>query len=133
MKKISYIISVMILVWGCANEIREIKKENPLFSEEGNVSMQKATGIIDLESIGIFNPTKVIRKDSLLIVLNQNGVNKLSIYKLDGTKLFSFLPTGTGTAEGLYFLTMNMAPDGILTAYDFGNDKLVEMGDQPAE
>ena len=127
MKKISYIISVMILVWGCANEIREIKKENPLFSEEGNVSMQKATGIIDSESIGIFNPTKVIRKDSLLIVLNQNGVNKLSIYKLDGTKLFSFLPTGTGTAEGLYFLTMNMAPDGILTAYDFGNDKLVEL------
>ena len=117
----------MILVWGCANEIREIKKENPLFSEEGNVSMQKATGIIDLESIGIFNPTKVIRKDSFLIVLNQNGVNKLSIYKLDGTKLFSFLPTGTGTAEGLYFLTMNMAPDGILTAYDFGNDKLVEL------
>ena len=72
------------------------------------------------------NPTKIIKKDSLFIVLDRNGLNKISIYQENGKLLGSYLPTGMGADRGLYILTMTLDDKGLLSAYDFGNDRLVE-------
>lgn len=90
------------------------------------MSLNKLSERINLEKLGIFNPTKVIKKDSLLIVLDLEGLNKISFYHEDGQLLGSYLPTGYGDNKGLYILTMNLDPNNMLTAYDFGNERLIE-------
>ncbi len=73
-----------------------------------------------------FTTRQSYQKDSLLIVLDLNGLNKISIYQENGKLLGSYLPTGMGADRGLYILTMTLDDKGILSAYDFGNDRLVE-------
>jgi len=127
MKKTAFIIIALLLAFGCSDEKHEVPKEdNPLFSTSRAISLNQLGETINLEKIGIYNPTKVIKKDSLLIVLDLNGLNKISIYQENGKLLGSYLPTGMGADRGLYILTMTLDDKGILSAYDFGNDRLVE-------
>ena len=127
MKKTIFIFIILLLAFGCSDEKHEVPKEdNPLFSTSRAISLNQLGETINLEKIGIYNPTKVIKKDSLLIVLDLNGLNKISIYQENGKLLGNYLPTGMGADRGLYILTMNLDNKGILSAYDFGNDRLVE-------
>lgn len=126
MKNISSIIFVSLLLCSCAQEVEEVKQDNPLFSRSRATTLTKLRETINLEDLGIYNPTKVIKKDSLLIVLDLEGANKISIYHQNGQLLESYLPVGVGENEALYILTMNLDQNGIITAYDFGNDKMIE-------
>ena len=82
MKKTAFIIIALLLAFGCSDEKHEVPKEdNPLFSTSRAISLNQLGETINLEKIGIYNPTKVIKKDSLLIVLDLNGLNKISIYQ----------------------------------------------------
>ncbi|MCQ4874334.1 MULTISPECIES: BF3164 family lipoprotein [Odoribacteraceae] len=127
MKKILYTILASFLAFSCSDEKHNTpKQDNPLFSTSRAVTLNKLDGRINLEEIGIYNPTKVIKKDSLFIVLDQEGLNKISIYNEKGKVLGSYLPVGMGADRGLYILTMNLDTKGMLTAYDYGNDRLVE-------
>lgn len=125
--KNTVLIFILLLVFGCSDDKQETpKQDNPLFNTSRAISLNQLEETINLEKIGIYNPTKVIKKDSLLIVLDQNGLNKISIYQENGKLLGSYLPTGMGADRGLYFITMNLDSQGIISAYDFGNDRLVE-------
>lgn len=126
MKKSIY-IAITMLACACSQQQTEVQRENPLFSNEKLVARETLYESVDLEKMGIFKPTKVAKFDSLYVVLNKDGRNKLSIYNLDGELLHAFLPTGINADQGLYFLTMNIDREGILTAYDFGNSKLIEL------
>ena len=127
MKKALFILLTVALAYSCSDEVRPVPKEqNPLFSMSRAVSLDRLDTKINLQKLGIINPTKVIKKDSILIVLDREGLNKISIYKQDGTLLGNYLPTGLGGNQGLYILTMHLDEKGILSAYDFGNNRMVE-------
>ena len=128
MKKILSILLVIAFGYSCSDEVRNTKpkEQNPLFSMSRAVSLNKLDTRINLKEIGIYNPTKVIKKDSLLIVLDRDGLNKISFYKKDGTQIGKYLPTGLGENNGLYILTMHLDEKDILSAYDFGNNRMVE-------
>lgn len=69
----------------CSEEKHEvIKQDNPLFSTSRAISLNQLGETINLDEIGIYNPTKIIKKDSLFIVLDLNGLNKISIYQENG-------------------------------------------------
>ena len=94
MKKTAFIIIALLLAFGCSDEKHEVPKEdNPLFSTSRAISLNQLGETINLEKIGIYNPTKVIKKDSLLIVLDLNGLNKISIYQDNVKLLGSYLTT----------------------------------------
>ena len=125
MKKVAFIIIALFLVFGCSEEQHEVtKQDNPLFSTSRAISLNQLGETINLDEIGIYNPTKIIKKDSLFIVLDRNGLNKISIYQENGKLLGSYLPTGMGADRGLYILTMTLDDKGLLSAYDFVNDRL---------
>ena len=128
MKKILSILLVIAFGYSCSDEVRNTKpkEQNPLFSMSRAVSLNKLDTRINLKEIGIYNPTKVIKKDSLLIVLDRDGLNKISFYKKDGTQIGKYLPTGLGENNGLYILTMHLDEKDILSAYDFGNNRMGE-------
>lgn len=109
MKKVAFIIIALFLVFGCSEEKHEVtKQDNPLFSTSRAISLNQLGETINLDEIGIYNPTKIIKKDSLFIVLDRNGLNKISIYQENGKLLGSYLPTGMGADRGLYILTMTL-------------------------
>ena len=89
MKKVAFIIIALFLVFGCSEEKHEVtKQDNPLFSTSRAISLNQLGETINLDEIGIYNPTKIIKKDSLFIVLDRNGLNKISIYQENG-KLYN--------------------------------------------
>lgn len=127
MRKVFTILFIVAFASGCIDREQATPKEqNPLFSLSRAISLDRLDTKIDLQKIGIYKPTKVIKKDSLLIVLDLEGLNKITIYKQDGTLIGKYLPTGLGEQNGLYILTMNLDEKGILSAYDFGNSRMVE-------
>ena len=65
MKKVAIIIIALFLVFGCSEEKHEVtKQDNPLFSTSRAISLNQLGETINLDEIGIYNPTKIIKKDS---------------------------------------------------------------------
>ena len=65
MKKTALIFIVLFLAFGCSDEKHEVpKQDNPLFSTSRAISLNQLGETINLDNIGIYNPTKVIKKDS---------------------------------------------------------------------
>ena len=93
MKKTAFIIIALLLAFGCSDEKHEVRKEdNPLFSTSRAISLNQLGETINLEKIGIYNPTKVIKKSAALAALSDICIQKtqLILFNIAGDSVISF-------------------------------------------
>ena len=84
------------------------------------------TDNLNLDALGIVHPTKIVRKDSLYVILTPQSAYRFAIYNhLNGT-LHHLVPAGSGEGEGHCYLNLHLNGN-IVSALDFSTGRLVEI------
>ncbi len=125
MKFIKYTIIALFFA-ACHAEPEMIEEITPLVHTRASSLQFTQTENINLKELGIIRPSKLIRKDSLYIILTPKSKYCFAIYNNNTGKLKRFVPAGSGENEGLYFLTMNLNGNTV-SSFDFGTGRLVEL------
>lgn len=125
MEKIKYLL-IAIFFAACQAEPEKIEEITPLVHTRASSLESAQSDNIDLNELGIIRPSKIIRKDSLYVILTPKSKYRFVIYNHVTGQLKRLVPAGSQENEGLYFLTMNL--DGnTVSSFDFGTGRLVEL------
>lgn len=112
---------------GCDTSDQPVSEEKQLL-----LAAEKTTSVSLLSEpftipAGELEPSKVIKYDSLLVALDPTGEYRMTVFNLNGRIIRQLLPAGSQPEGGLYFLNMQVSPEGVVSAYDFGRSRLVEI------
>lgn len=125
MKKLSYLYLALFFA-ACQAEPEIIEEVSPLVHTRASSLQISQTDNLNLNDLGIIHPTKIIRKDSLYIILTPQSKYRFAIYNHHSGNLMRLVPAGNGEGEGLYFLNLNLNGN-IVSSLDFGTGRLVEI------
>lgn len=124
MRKFIFYIILLVLA-GCQAETEQADELTPLVRTKANSLQYAQSESINLEELGIINPTKIRKKDSLFIILTPTSKYRFAIYNHNSKEIQRLVPAGDGEGEGLYYLGLTLHKD-IASAFDFGTGNLVE-------
>lgn len=122
-KLIPYII--LLVFAACQAESEHTDELTPLVRTKANSLQYAQSESINLEELGIINPTKIRKKDSLFVILTPTSRYRFAIYNHNSKEVQRVVPAGDGEGEGLYYLGLNLNKN-IASAFDFGTGNLVE-------
>ena len=125
MKIHSYLILALFFA-ACQAEPEIIEEVSPLVHTRASSLQFAQTDNLNLNDLGIIHPTRIIRKDSLYIILTPHSKYRFAIYNHHTGDLTRLVSAGIGEGEGLYYLNLNVNGD-IVSAMDFGTGRLVEI------
>ncbi len=125
MKNIFYIILVLFFA-ACQAEPEITEEATPLLYTRASLLQFAQTENLDLNALGIISPTKIIRKDSIYVILTPKSKYRLAIYNSVSRDLQRMLPAGREEGQGLYFLNLHLNGD-IVSSFDYGTGRLVEI------
>lgn len=125
MAKIKYLLIALFFA-ACQAEPEVIEEVTPLVHTRASSLQFAQTESINLNKLGIIRPSKIIRKDSLYVILTPKSKYRFAVYNEANGELKRFVPAGGQANEGLYYLTMNLNGN-IVSSFDFGTGRLVEL------
>ncbi len=126
MKKINYIL-IALLFSACQTELEMPQEEvSPLVATRSSSLQFAQTDNLNLNDLGISNPTKIIRKDSLYVILTPKSKYRFAIYNERSGDLQHLVRAGKGEGEGLYYLNLSLNGN-IVSSLDFGTGRFVEI------
>ena len=125
MKKLSYLF-IALFISACQAEPDFTKEVTPLLHTRAGSLQFAQTDNLNLDALGIVHPTKIVRKDSLYVILTPQSAYRFAIYNhLNGT-LHRLVPAGSGEGEGHCYLNLHLNGN-IVSALDFSTGRLVEI------
>ena len=125
MKKLSYLF-IALFISACQAEPDFTEEVTPLLHTRAGSLQFAQTDNLNLDALGIVHPTKIVRKDSLYVILTPQSAYRFAIYNhLNGT-LHHLVPAGSGEGEGHCYLNLHLNGN-IVSALDFSTGRLVEI------
>lgn len=125
MRILTYIFIALFFA-ACQAEPEIIEEITPLVHTRVGALQFAQTDNLNLDDLGIIHPTKIVRKDSLYVILTPQSQYRFAIYNhIDGT-LRRLVPAGIGAGEGLYYLNLHLNGNTV-SSLDFGTGRLVEI------
>ncbi len=125
MKHLSYLF--IILFFAACQAVPENTEEiTPLVHTKASELFHAQTDNITLNDIGILNPSKMVHKDSLFILLTPHSSHCFAIYNQADGKVCRLVPAGKGDSKGLFFLNLHLNGNTV-SSFDFGQGRLVEI------
>ena len=99
MRILTYIFIALFFA-ACQAEPEIIEEITPLVHTRVGALQFAQTDNLNLDDLGIIHPTKIVRKDSLYVILTPQSQYRFAIYNhIDGT-LRRLVPAGIGAGEG---------------------------------
>lgn len=126
MKKLFYYIIPALFLSACQAEPEIIEEVTPLVKTRASSLQFAQTDNVNLNDLGIINPSKIIHKDSLSVILTPKSKYRFAIYNHINGKLVRLVPAGSSEGEGLNYLNINLNGN-IVSSLDFGTGRLVEI------
>jgi len=117
---------IAIFFAACQAEPEIIEEVTPLVHTRASSLQFAQSDNINLKELGIIRPAKIIRKDSLYVILTPYSQYRFVVYNHVSGQLKRLVPAGSGPHEGLYFLNMNLNGN-VVSSFDFGTGRLVEI------
>lgn len=107
MKKLSYLF-IALFISACQAEPDFTEEVTPLLHTRAGSLQFAQTDNLNLDALGIVHPTKIVRKDSLYVILTPQSAYRFAIYNhLNGT-LHHLVPAGSGEGEGHCYLNLHL-------------------------
>lgn len=125
MKKIFYLFLALFFA-ACQAEPEIAEEITPLVNTRASSLHISRTDNLNLNDLGIINPTRIVRKDSLYVILTPSSKYRFVIYNHHTGNLKRLVPAGRGANEGMYYLNLNQNGN-IISSLDFGTGRLVEI------
>ncbi|MDE7374218.1 MAG: hypothetical protein K2M86_02660, partial [Odoribacter sp.] len=125
MKSLKYLLLAVCFA-ACQAEPEIVEEITPLVHTRASALAFAQSDNINLTELGIIRPSKIVRKDSLYVILTPKSKYRFVVYNHVTGQLKRFVPAGSGENQGLYFLTLNL-DDNTVSSFDFGTGRLVEL------
>ena len=125
MKKLSNIFIILFFA-ACQAEPEIFEEATPLLHTRACEMQFAHTDNLNLTDLGIIAPTKIIRYDSLYVILTPKSNHRFAVYNLHTGELKRLVPAGVGENEGLYFLNLHRTGT-VVSSFDYGTGRLVEI------
>jgi len=125
MKKITNILVILFFA-ACQAEPEGFEEATPLLHTRASEMQFAHANKLNLTDIGIVAPSKIVRYDSLYVILTPKSNYRFAIYDLRTGGLKHLVPAGIGENEGLYYLNLHRT-GSVVSSLDFGTGRLVEI------
>lgn len=125
MKKLSYILLLFCFA-ACQSEPEIVEEATPLLHTRASSLHFAQTENLDLNALGIIGPSKMIKKDSLYVLLTPKSKYRLAIYNSVSGSVHRLIPAGSGEGQGMYFLNLRLDGD-VVSTFDYGTGRLIEI------
>lgn len=125
MKKIYYSFLALFFA-ACQAEPEIIEEVSPLVRTRASELQFASSDNLNLTELGIIGPSKIVRKDSLYVILTPRSKYRFVVYNHLSGAIRRLVPAGSSNGEGVSFL--NLCLNGtIVSSLDFGLGRLVEI------
>lgn len=125
MKKIYY-LSIALFFAACQAEPEIIEEVSPLIRTRASELQFAGSDNVNLTELGIIHPTKIVRKDSLYLILTPHSKYRFAVYNHITGAIRRLVPAGSGEGGGISFLNLHL--DGsVVSSLDFSLGRLVEI------
>lgn len=125
MRKLHYLF-IALCVAGCQAASDITPEATPLLHTKSSSLEFSRTESLNLTDLDIIHPTKIIRADSLFVILTPKSPYRFAVYNTRSGKVDRFVPAGNGAGEGMYYLTLHRQGNTV-SSLDFGTGRLVEI------
>ncbi len=125
MKKLNYLL-IALCIAGCQAASDIAPEATPLLQTKASSLAFSRTESINLTDLDIIHPTKIIRADSLFVILTPKSPYRFAVYDTRSGEVHRLVPAGYGEGEGLYYLTLHRQGNTV-SSLDFGTGRLVEI------
>ena len=121
MKKLSYLF-IALFISACQAEPDFTEEVTPLLHTRAGSLQFAQTDNLNLDALGIVHPTKIVRKDSLYVILTPQSAYRFAIYNHLNGPLHHLVPAGSGEGEGHCYLNLHLNGN-IVSALDFSTGR----------